>query len=186
MALGIQPAFVYKTFSYTEAEQKFRAVYILDHIVTDIRLRDLVIKLLMKLFPECDKACIDASRMFYGGKGLHSCQFDNRVNPFALFDTYLKQLELKSPSNFARARTNFLNDIGIAISETEIGVKFFDEFILENEEILVSTLIYKELTRNSSFSKVIHSNSIYSIPWDPEYEKKKNANLRIANLYQRM
>jgi hypothetical protein len=96
----------------------------------------------MKLFPECDKACIDASRMFYGGKGLHSCQFDNRVNPFALFDTYLKQLELKSPSNFARARTNFLNDIGIAISETEIGVKFFDEFILENEEILVSTLIY--------------------------------------------
>jgi hypothetical protein len=140
----------------------------------------------MKLFPECDKACIDASRMFYGGKGLHSCQFDNRVNPFALFDTYLKQLELKSPSNFARARTNFLNDIGIAISETEIGVKFFDEFTLKNEEILVSTLIYKELTRNSSFSKVIHSNSIYSIPWDPEYEKKKNANLRIANLYQRM
>lgn len=62
--------FAYKTFSYTEEHEKFRIVFALSDIIYDTFTSEVVTAMLMKIFGECDEACKDSSRMFFGGKGL--------------------------------------------------------------------------------------------------------------------
>ena len=62
--------FAYKTFSYTEEHQKFRVVFALKGMVMDSFTCESLVSMFMKIFGECDEACKDCSRMFFGGKGL--------------------------------------------------------------------------------------------------------------------
>lgn len=62
--------FAYKTFSYTEEHEKFRIVFALSGVIEDLFTSEAVILMFMKIFKECDGACKDSSRMFFGGKGL--------------------------------------------------------------------------------------------------------------------
>lgn len=62
--------FAYKTFSWKEEHEKFRIVIGFSHVVTDSFTAQAIILILMDIFPECDKACKDPSRMFFGGRGL--------------------------------------------------------------------------------------------------------------------
>ena len=61
--------FAYETFSGVDMD-KFRIVFVLDEIITDIDTFEAVIGMFMMIFHECDKSCKDASRMFFGGKRL--------------------------------------------------------------------------------------------------------------------
>ena len=62
--------FAYKTFSCTEEHEKFRVVFALTNVITDSFTSEAVTAMFMKIFGECDKACKDSSRMFFGGRGL--------------------------------------------------------------------------------------------------------------------
>ena len=62
--------FAYKTFSCTEEHEKFRVVFALTNVITDSFTSEAVIAMFMKIFGECDEACKDSSRMFFGGRGL--------------------------------------------------------------------------------------------------------------------
>ncbi len=62
--------FAYKTFSYTEEHEKFRVVFALSNMIYDAFTAEIIVSMLMKIFGECDEACKDSSRMFFGGKGL--------------------------------------------------------------------------------------------------------------------
>lgn len=62
--------FAYKTFSCTEAHEKFRVVFALSDVIIDSFTSEVVTAMFMKIFTECDEACKDSSRMFFGGKGL--------------------------------------------------------------------------------------------------------------------
>lgn len=62
--------FAYKTFSYTEEHERFRVVFALSDVITDSFTGEAVTVMFMKIFEECDVACKDSSRMFFGGKGL--------------------------------------------------------------------------------------------------------------------
>jgi len=61
--------FAYETFSSIN-KSKFRVVLLLSEIIADKEMYNTVIRQLMIIFPECDKSCKDASRMFFGGKNL--------------------------------------------------------------------------------------------------------------------
>lgn len=65
---GLAPQVWYSTFSDSEAKQKFRIVFFLDQPITDRKLYEFLIESLMRLFPEADPSCKDASRYFFGGK----------------------------------------------------------------------------------------------------------------------
>jgi len=65
---GLMPNLYYTTFSDTPEKRKFRIVMFLDTIITDRKQRDHIALSLLKLFPEADNSCKDASRMFFGGK----------------------------------------------------------------------------------------------------------------------
>lgn len=62
--------FAYKTFSYTNEHEKFRVVFALSDMICDAFTVEIILAMFMKIFGECDKACKDSSRMFFGGKGL--------------------------------------------------------------------------------------------------------------------
>lgn len=85
--------FAYETFSSIE-KNKFRVVFILDTIITDLNIFKFVIDIFMKIFPECDKSCKDVSRMFFGGKQLiyynDSEYFVNMKTLMLNFSLYLK------------------------------------------------------------------------------------------------
>lgn len=63
--LEIEPAIVYPTFTATEEVEKHRIFIKLDREV-DAREFKLLQLGLMKLFPDCDKACKESVRIFYG------------------------------------------------------------------------------------------------------------------------
>ena len=63
---GIKPAFYYKTFSHTKEKPKFRLAFVMDKPVTDEATRKKVITALVNLFPQSDKSCVNADRIFHG------------------------------------------------------------------------------------------------------------------------
>jgi hypothetical protein len=67
---GLDCTFAYRTLGATSQLEKFRVIWQLDQCFIDKSDRDDLQDLLMDFFPECDKGCKDASRFFYGGKGL--------------------------------------------------------------------------------------------------------------------
>lgn len=75
---SIKPSFIYETFSSTEEWQKFRIVFVSDILITEVSERDKAQHFLMELFPECDKACKNKDRLFFGGK--RSIYFDESAS----------------------------------------------------------------------------------------------------------
>ena len=66
--MGLYPAVVYPTFSFTPEHHKFRVLFHLNEVIPKENQRKLciLIEILMALFPTCDKKCKDLARMFFG------------------------------------------------------------------------------------------------------------------------
>jgi len=64
---GILPQLWYTTFSSSKDLLKFRVVLFLENPITNIDLRKLISKALLKLFPQADQSCSDAARYYFGG-----------------------------------------------------------------------------------------------------------------------
>ena len=58
----------YFTPSHTEATPKYRVLFCLERPVTNERERQIIMKMLLDLFPSADQNCKDAARHFYGVK----------------------------------------------------------------------------------------------------------------------
>ena len=64
----ITPNIIYYTLKSTEYAPRFRVVLIVDEEISDKDQAQFIRDGLLKLFPEADKQCKDAARIFYGGK----------------------------------------------------------------------------------------------------------------------
>lgn len=67
---GLKVTYAYHTFSSTEQKEKFRAVFVCEELVEDVFIIKTMLKMLHKIFPQCDSICKNPDRMFFGGKGL--------------------------------------------------------------------------------------------------------------------
>lgn len=66
---GFPPALLYATFSSTPELLKFRAYFVSSRVITDPKQRDSLQRALHALLePYADSACINADRMFFGGR----------------------------------------------------------------------------------------------------------------------
>lgn len=63
---GIAPVIYYETFSHSEEHPKFRLVFIMYDVVTDPDMRRMIMERLISLFPQSDRACVNANRLFLG------------------------------------------------------------------------------------------------------------------------
>ena len=66
---GIPILFAYKTFSWTETDERFRVIFALSEPLSDGFTVEAIIAMLMKIFKVADPCCKDCSRLFFGGKG---------------------------------------------------------------------------------------------------------------------
>ena len=64
------PNILYSSFSDQPDKRKFRAIWVLDEAVIDYNHAKMIREGLLCIFPEADKSCKDAARMFYPGKKL--------------------------------------------------------------------------------------------------------------------
>jgi len=63
---GVLPALCYKTFSNTADKPKFRIMFKLNEPIKDDNKRWLIASTLVALFPQADKSCLNADRIFFG------------------------------------------------------------------------------------------------------------------------
>lgn len=102
---GIPIAFAYQTYSSSEKEEKFRIAFVCEHLVEDTFIIKIIIAMLHKIFPECDAACKNVDRMYFGGKKLI---FLDKNAHFALVQLLFPFYEaLDTGNNFKRNSTNF-------------------------------------------------------------------------------
>lgn len=62
----ILPMLCYKTFSNSEEKPKYRLLFKLNESVKDENKRLLIASTLVALFPQADKSCVNADRIFFG------------------------------------------------------------------------------------------------------------------------
>lgn len=63
---GLPLTFYYQTFSHTKEHPKFRLAFVMDKPVTDEGMRKHIMETLVNLFPQSDKSCVNADRIFHG------------------------------------------------------------------------------------------------------------------------
>ena len=107
--------FAYKTFSYTEEHEKFRVVFALSDVLSDSLTSEVMIAMFMKIFQECDEACKDSSRMFFGGKGLLALANEpieiSYQDLLIAFVTYMK--DRYDVNHYTREIKQFYQTIGV-------------------------------------------------------------------------
>jgi len=107
--------FAYKTFSYTEEHEKFRVIFALSDVITDVFTAETITAMFMKIFSECDEACKDSSRMFFGGKGLLELAAEpveiSWQNMLIAFVTYMN--DRYGTSHYTREIKKFYQNLGV-------------------------------------------------------------------------
>lgn len=83
---GLKPNIIYKTFSHTEEHPKFRMVFCFDKPIADSALRDKIQHKIGGLFPNSDSKCMNADRLFFGGKELVKLN-DSHFTNFEWFES---------------------------------------------------------------------------------------------------
>ena len=78
---NLYPAFSYMTFRCDENKiNKFRVVFVHEFPIFDKIIATTIYRIMLKVFPEADPACVEISRMFFGGKKLLKCNPEARFN----------------------------------------------------------------------------------------------------------
>lgn len=85
----IMPTFIYTSFSDSEKERRFRAVWVSDATITDYRDSYTTTICLMNIFKEADIQCKDPNRLYFGGKELLYVNKDNTINPTKAMNTLI-------------------------------------------------------------------------------------------------
>lgn len=62
----LSPIFYYPSFSNSESKPKYRLVFLMDKVITNKKDREKIVKTLISLFPQSDKSCKNADRIFFG------------------------------------------------------------------------------------------------------------------------
>lgn len=88
--LGIEPVFIYTSFSHTEAHHKFRIVFCAENEICNYELRDKLQATLMGLAEFADEKCKNRDRIFFGGNSqiILFPAYESRINPNSIIELY--------------------------------------------------------------------------------------------------
>jgi len=175
----IAPSFIYPSFRHTDDAHRFRAVFIMDRLVTDYHTRTLIAQCLYDLFTlpvpggdpiHPDESCLDGARMFYGtDKPLICADFKARTNPYHLLECVLNKMKEEDPAHFAENERTLLSLLNIELTHDGNVVQNFGA-VSENpslRDFTVSSYCYKEDAADSHpFStSIIYNDHLFRINW---------------------
>ena len=170
--LGLEPTFIYKTFSHTEENHRFRVIWRLNEVITMPQLKNALQLMLMEIFPDCDNACKDLSRLWIGGKEVAFYNFGNTLNLDNLLNSLVSTISEKSTNGHeSRNIKKFCKNIGINIYN-----KY--PFILKSGENCEKSynIINREVRKNSQkIDTFIYDNMEFSFEVE-SYNIDKNSN----------
>lgn len=138
---GIMPAFVYSSFSSKEYNNKYRIVFVLPIVIEDVRIRNVIQSALMKVFPEADKSCKDASRMYYGGKEIIYQDYGATLDILRLVDAAALSIVERDTAHAARNIKTWCQELGLAVINGGPGVIVGECSTLSIDTIIETVLV---------------------------------------------
>jgi len=146
--LNILPIFGYKTFSYTQYKEKFRLVFCSNIVITNVETRNKFQKLLIALFPTSDSVTFDPTRLFFGGKELINCDYNNRININNIMIKFKDILKsIVDSSTLRLINTNTINSSSISMQKAQNPrpVRVYEEFSHFNAIKNLDVILMKHL-----------------------------------------
>ena len=151
-AYDIIPNAWYPTFGDSPKKRKFRLIFFLDTLITNIDARNYLMESLFAMYPEADAACKNPAHFFYGTN-----KRGEVLNPKALsLDVLFSVLESDKIKNGARTRKIETGSKGAA-SLRQIGEScaFYINTIENTENAnLKKNSYYEKLKQNKSSKNV--------------------------------
>ncbi len=114
--------FTYKTLSWSEECNRFRAVFLMDRWICNSELAKAANYILAAIFPESDSSCVNLGRMFLGGKGVIEKNLDARINVVELAREVETYYRVTKGRNYSTDIKNFGKKSGIKVSDGEICI----------------------------------------------------------------
>lgn len=187
-AMGLTPSFAYTSFSHlvdkdgTGAKERFRIVFRTENEVTDARLRNAIQLALMTIFSECDEACKDATRLFFGGRTLLHLDEAALLDPaYLIAEALPSYLKSNDPHHYSRDLKTYCERVGLnmfnALPDVEVvEIAEDSEELGENDaplrsakvgEFRANSIIYyrtgRELTKKCTFAFNIDDASNFKV-----------------------
>lgn len=158
--LGLKITYAYHTLSASADKEKFRVVFVCEEVLEDLFIIKAVLRMLHKIFPECDKLCKNPDRMFFGGKGLFYTDLSARMALVQLLPPLMRAFD--KGKHFAENQRRFASETSIALIGKHLAmgeVKNMDAILGENVD---SAVIHKtdESTKSPIFMAEIMDNGV--------------------------
>ena len=180
--LGLEPTFIYETFSSTNEFNRFRAIWKLKEVIEYPQLKTALQLMLMEVFSDCDSACKDLSRLWIGGKSVAFYNPMNTLNIENLLNATINAIDKNATANnFTRDMKAFCKKIGINIYNNM-------PFILKSEKIDVNREVFyiqlyrevREKHQKMNFFK--YDNFEFSFTDSFDIDKNKNVSAKIQSI----
>jgi hypothetical protein len=147
---NIIPAFVHETFSsMTDGVPRYHAVFVLNGVIDNVRIRNVVKDALYALFPEADPSTSNENRLFFGGTTICYQSYKSVVDVEQLFLAAAAFIKQRDPKNAARNITSWCKDVGLNTinglpAVLRIETSDSDEVSYKIEDLVGFQVIYKE------------------------------------------
>lgn len=129
--------FTYKTFSWSEECNRFRAVFLMDRWISNPELAKVANCMLNEIFPEADQSCVNLGRMFLGGKGVIEKNLDARINVVELAREMEIYYRVTKARNYSTDIKSFGQKLGIKVSDGKLCIFNDAEFNSEGIEDII-------------------------------------------------
>lgn len=151
---NLQIAFAYHTFRSFENKERFRVVYIHDVPVMDRQAAEIMLDMMLRVFPEADKSCCDVSRMFFGGKGIICLNPEARFNLGDLMNAFMRASD--RGDNLKRNIINFARKHKIQVINGRLAAGHVSDLASYDGKWMQSDIIYIGRIHFSSYFIIRH------------------------------
>ena len=176
--LGLEPTFIYETFSSTDDFNRFRAIWKLKEPIEIAQLKTALQLMLMEVFRDCDSACKDLSRLWIGGKNIAFYNPMNTLNIDNLLNATINAIYIRYDENGAKELKKFCKKTGLNIyNKFPFAIK--TSKMEENQENPYN-IFYRENPENLPKMNIIkYDNLCFNFTDNFDIDKNKNVSSKI-------
>lgn len=117
-------AFIYKTYSHSKSEHKFRVVFNCNRLITKREEFDIIIEHLLKKYPTADQQCKDCTRIFYGtNHPIIKINYENKLD----IDSILYNLKIDDKNHINTVKTSNSSLSPLILLSEHSGVNLLED-----------------------------------------------------------